>query len=198
LHVPTHILSGWCVANLLRLRPRERLGCMIAASAADVDGLGIVFGERYYHAYHHILGHNLFFALILAAVLCAFSRPRITFGIYLALSHLHLLMDYFGSGPLWDIYYLWPISRFHLRCDAAWEFFSWQNISAAGVLLVWTVAIARYQRRTPLEIMMPNLDRQLADAVAKRPRVASVAAALDIKEHADALAAVDPADRLGK
>ena len=42
-----------------------------------------------------------------------------------------------------------------------WNFYSWQNITAAFVLLLWTVAIAYVCRRTPLELLMPSLDRRL-------------------------------------
>ncbi len=168
MHVPTHILSGWCVANLLPLKPRKRLCCMIAASAADVDGMGILFGEKWYFAFHHIVGHNLFFAIAISIVLASFSRPARTFWVYLLLAHLHLLMDYFGSGPLWSIYYLWPVSHWHIRFDGAWAFYSWQNIAAAGLLLLGTLAIARYRGRTPLEVLMPSLDQQLVTLI--RPR----------------------------
>lgn len=40
MHIQTHIVSGWCAANLLDLTPRERALAMVAASAADLDGLG--------------------------------------------------------------------------------------------------------------------------------------------------------------
>ena len=145
---------------------------MIAATAMDLDGVGIVFGEKWYLAGHHIWGHNLFFCAIVAGTLAIVSRPMRTFWIYLLLAHLHLAMDYVGSGPLWDIYYLWPISRWHLRYDGAWALYSWQNITTAGILLAWTVAIARWLGRTPLEVIMPNLDRQLVDLArpgARRP-----------------------------
>ena len=46
MHIPTHILSGWCIGNVLPLNGRERLFCMVAASVADFDGLGIIFGEE--------------------------------------------------------------------------------------------------------------------------------------------------------
>jgi hypothetical protein len=42
-----------------------------------------------------------------------------------------------------------------------WAFYSWQNITAAFVMLLWTVAIGYVCRRTPLESIMPNLDRRL-------------------------------------
>jgi hypothetical protein len=43
----------------------------------------------------------------------------------------------------------------------AWEFYSWQNISAAFSLLGVTAAIGFVKRRTPLELLMPSLDRRL-------------------------------------
>ncbi len=135
---------------------------MLAATLADVDGLGILLGQRYYHQFHHALGHNIFFAVALSAVLAAFSPKRpLSFLIYLALTHVHLVLDYFGSGPLWKIHYLWPCSDFFFRRDGAWEFFSWQNLSAFGVLLAWIVMIAFRAQRTPLEAIMPRLDEKL-------------------------------------
>lgn len=172
MHIPTHILSGWCVGNLLPLSGRERLFCMIAASAADVDGLGILFGEEMYWAWHHKLGHNVFFAALLAGGLAmASSRRGLAFVAYLLLAHLHLVLDYFGSGPGWPLYYLWPASDFEIVNPRAWPFFSWQNITTAYALVGWTVWIAWRNRRTPLERLMPRLDRQLAALLPVRDAV---------------------------
>ena len=33
MHIPTHLMSGWCIASLFDLTLRERLLCMLAASA---------------------------------------------------------------------------------------------------------------------------------------------------------------------
>jgi hypothetical protein len=158
-------MSGWCVANLLPFTPRERLFCMVAASVPDVDGLGIVVSSRLYERYHHLLGHNLTFALISSAALAIFSTRRaLGFVTYCALFHLHLYMDYWGSGRDWFIMYWWPFRQgpgyLWINPDG-WAFYSWQNITAALALLVWTVIIAWRCRRTPLEVLMPHLDRQL-------------------------------------
>ena len=104
MHIQTHILSGWCVANLLPLTARERLFCMIAASAADLDGLGILVSQDLYWDYHHKLGHGIAFGLLISLTLASFSTRRVlAFCAYLALFHLHLVLDYFGSGPGWPI-----------------------------------------------------------------------------------------------
>ena len=163
MHIPTHILSGWCVGNLVpRMTARERLFCMIAATAADLDGVGIVISQDAYWDYHHKLGHNVFAALLFAGVLTIFSTTRkpLAFVSYLALAHLHLVLDYFGSGQGWAIDYLWPVAPdFHVTNPHAWGFASWQNYAAFGVLLAWTVFIAARYRRTPIELLAPRLDR---------------------------------------
>src|SRR5438045_2833935 len=103
MQVQTHVLSGWCVANLLPLSPRERGFCMIAASASDLDGLGIIGGEEMYWRFHHIVGHGLLAAIVVCGTLTIFSHRRLlALAAYLALFHLHLIMDYWGSGPGWD------------------------------------------------------------------------------------------------
>ncbi len=168
MHIPTHIFSGWCTGNLFRLTARERLFCMVAATIADIDGIGIIFGEQTYWNYHHKLGHNLFFGLLSSAILTAFSLHRFrSFFIYLALFHLHLIMDYFGSGPLWSIYYLWPTKYAVVRNPNAWEFSSWQNVVVASLLLIWTIIIAVRNRRTPLELLTPRLDQKIVNAISK-------------------------------
>jgi len=163
MHIQTHLMSGWCIGNCIRLSARQRLMCMIAASAADLDGLSILGGQNAYWEWHHVLGHNLAFGLLTCIVLAILSRANFAvFLLYLALFHLHLVMDFFGSGPGWPICYFWPFS--HWSPDNrrwGWAFYSWQNISTALALLVWTIGIAVHAGRTPLEAIMPNLDRQL-------------------------------------
>jgi inner membrane protein len=175
MHVQTHIMSGWVAGNYLKLNARQRGFCMVAAAICDLDGLSILFGQNAYWTYHHLLTHDLVFAIISSAVLAYFSpRPLRSFLIYFSLFHLHLLMDYYGSGRDWDIYYLYPFSRRSLHNVHAWDFYSWQNLTAAGVLFAWTIVIAVRQGRTPLEAPMPDLDRQLVAWLrAKLPLVAT-------------------------
>jgi len=80
-----------------------------------------------------------------------------------ALSQLHMVMDLFGSGELWTISYLWPFSHQEFSVSCGWALYSWQNILAGIVLIAWMVLIMKYQRRTPLEVIMPKLDRQLVE-----------------------------------
>jgi inner membrane protein len=169
MHVQTHIMSGWCIADLLELTPRERLFAMIAASAADVDGLGILVSIDYYVRYHHVLAHNLPFGLVLAIVLAFFSMHRWkAFCLYLGLFHLHLLMDYFGSGPAWGFLYLWPFSNAMTQNAHAWELASWQNVVVTAALIAWTIVIAIKSGKTPFELIAPSVDRKIVDTLRSR------------------------------
>lgn len=165
MHVPTHILSGWCVASLVPgLNARERFFAMAAATLCDLDGLGMVMGmeSKAYLDYHHLLAHNLPFALLASAILTGFCTHRIrAFLLYLALFHLHMVMDYFGSGPDWPIYYTWPFTRHAIINPHGWPLSSWQNTLVASCLLAWTLLVIAFQRRTPLEWPMPDFDRRI-------------------------------------
>lgn len=162
MHIPTHILSGWCLAGLLPLNKRERLFCMLAASLQDVDGLGIVMSEELYWNYHHYAGHNIFFGLLMSVGFTAFSSRRtLAFFTYLTCFHLHLLMDYVGSGPGWMIHYFWPAHDYGIKTDIGWPLDSWQNRVAFALLLLMTIAIGFWKRITPLELLAPRLDRKL-------------------------------------
>ena len=172
MHVPTHILSGWVLGNVVPLRPVERLCCMIAATVPDVDGLGIVFGERAYQDWHHVAAHNLPFCVLSSGLLAGISRTTWhrragLFAVYALAFHAHLLMDYYGSGPGWPIVYLWPLSDTagQLVNWQSWELSSWQNTLVAGLLLAITVCIAAVKRRTPLEVLMPSLDAKFTGRV---------------------------------
>lgn len=144
---------------------------MLAASLADLDGLGVVMGldsEAYQH-WHHRLSHNALAAVLVSAGLSLWTRARLRgFWLYLALFHMHLALDYVGSGPGWAVLYGWPFlpdAATWFECPYAWPLRSWQNLTAGGILLAWTLAIAVRQGRTPLEALMPSLDRQLVEVL---------------------------------
>lgn len=142
---------------------------MVAATAADLDGLGLLVSIDYYVEYHHILGHNLLFGCIVAAVLSAFSTHRLKgFFLYFALFHLHLLLDYFGSGPGWPIRYFWPFASAEFQSAYVWPLASWQNFLVTCVFLAWTIAIAIRRRRTPFEVIWPSLEARIIQRLNQR------------------------------
>ena len=166
MYIQAHVLSGWIAGNYLKLNARERFFCMIAGGILDVDGLGIIISEKAYHDYHHIAGHNLLFGVIVSLILMFFSSHKIKcFFIYLALFHLHILMDLFGSGEFWTIAYFKPFSNYELYSQINWALFSWQNMLANAVVLAWTIVIIISKKRTPLEYIMPVFDKKLSDKI---------------------------------
>lgn len=163
VHLPTHVLSGWVAASLIpKLTPRDRALAMIAATAPDLDGLSIVMGREAFETYHHVVGHNVFFGLLVTTIITTLSNQRRTMAwLSFGLFHLHLVMDSFGSGRDWGISYLWPIVAREWVNPWRWDFVSWQNMVAAYGLVLVTIVIAMRQGHTPLETVAPNLDRQL-------------------------------------
>lgn len=161
MHIPTHILSGWCVANLFpQFSAKERLMAVLAASLPDLDGLGLIWSEDAYHAVHHIWGHNLLAAVLVSGLLSLAARRRLMcFIVCLFLFHLHLLMDFYGSGQGWGIAYGWPFSDRYYETEHAWSLGGWQNYVTLAVLVVWSWWLLRRKRRTPFEYFAPAIDR---------------------------------------
>lgn len=150
------------MADLLVLTPRERVFAMVAASAADMDGVGLLVSIDYYARYHHVLAHNLLFGGLLAAALAIFSTHRLkAFILFLVLFHVHLLLDFYGSGPGWGIHYFWPFGGGAFFCPHVWDLNSWQNIVAFEVLFLWMFGIVFWRRRTPFEAILPSLDAKI-------------------------------------
>ena len=144
---------------------------MVSASAPDLDGLSLLGGWECYYDWHHVLMHNLPFAVILAALLACFSRPKLTaFAVYFGLVHLHFALDLLGSGSDWGVDYWRPFSPVSIRWSAGWEYLSWQNYLAAFACIAAAIGIIYWKKRTILEYPMPKLNRELVDFFLKLAR----------------------------
>jgi hypothetical protein len=170
MQIPTHIFSGWCIANCLPLTARERFCCVLAATLPDLDGLPILYSKNAYYTYHHALCHN-FFGILLSSLLTAFCRKKVLmFVCCLALFNLHIVMDLLGSGLGWQIYYFWPLTTTGYEIPWAWDFLSWQNYLCMGLLLAWTLWILRAKQCSPLEYCFPYADKIFVRMLAKKAR----------------------------
>ena len=182
----THFLAGWVTANVLEGNSRrERAAIALAGVAPDLDGVGVVadlltrnsqhpldwFGE-----YHHLLGHNLGFGLLVAGLSLLIAKHRLmTAGLCLLSFHVHLLGDLLGSrgpdGYQWPIPYLLPFSSaWQLTWKGQWELNAWPNIVLTLLLLSATFLIAHRRGRSPLEFVSTSGDEAFVSAVRRRFR----------------------------
>ena len=181
----THALAGWCVAESVPgLGNRERAIIVIASVAPDVDGLGIVveLATRnsahplfWFSELHHLLAHNLLFAVLVAVAgaIAARARPIVVATLAFAAVHLHLLCDLAGSrgpdGYQWPIPYLYPFpSTLQLSWSGQWALNGWPNIAITMFLLATTFALAVRRGYSPLVLVSPGADRTVVATLRSR------------------------------
>jgi LexA-binding, inner membrane-associated putative hydrolase len=180
----THFLTGWLVANASgQMHRRERAMITLAAVAPDLDGLGVVadFLTRssehplnLYSDYHHILGHNIGFGIVLALIAFSFATRRwLTAALALVSFHLHLLCDLAGSrspdGYQWLIPYLLPFSNeLQITWDGQWELNAWPNFIVTGVALVILFVLAWKRGNSPLEMISVSANRAFVETLRRR------------------------------
>lgn len=178
----THFLAGWAVANTAKLNRRDRLLVTLAGVLPDVDGLGVLadlIGKDpadpfpFYQKFHHVFGHNIFFALLLAAgAALAGTRKVLVPLLVLGSVHLHFLGDIIGSrGPgddFWPVPYLWPFAPLDLFWSRQWPLNGWQNFAITGTLMAFTLSWAWKRGRSPVEMLSENADRGFVAALRSR------------------------------
>lgn len=177
----THFLHGWALAQFLGER-RDRIIVTIAAVVPDVDGLGIIpelltrgssHPLAWFSAYHHLLAHNLWAALLTTAAAAVLARKKAGTALLALISfHLHLLGDLLGSrgpeGYQWPISYLYPLSWREWTWSGQWPLASRQNVAITIGLLAFAFYIARVKRISPVEVFSKRADTAVIQAIAER------------------------------
>lgn len=154
-----------------------------ASIVPDVDGLGII-AERltrnshhpltWWSDYHHVLGHNLGFAIVVATFAAIFARQRIKVTLLVLFSfHLHLLGDLIGArgpdGDQWPIPYLLPFSKqANLVWSEQWALNAWPNLVITAVLIGIAIWLARRRGCSPLELFSAKADAAVIGALRAR------------------------------
>ncbi|MBF0189443.1 MAG: metal-dependent hydrolase [Magnetococcales bacterium] len=180
----THALLGWTTANTHPgLTRRERIWITVAGVVPDLDGLGILaplFTDGAlssidgYLRWHHVVAHNILFAVLFAAVAWAVTGRRLwTFVLTLISMHLHFLGDLAGSrGPdsydIWPIYYLLPFSDVAWSWHGQWPLVSWQNTVTTLILIMIAVGIVMRYGRSPVELFSVKRDQPVVEAIQRR------------------------------
>jgi hypothetical protein len=186
----THLLMGWAVANNApSLTRRDRALVTWASVVPDLDGVGIVaekLTQRSDHPllwwsdYHHVLGHNLGFALVVATAAAFFARQKVKTTLLVLISfHLHLLADLVGArgpdGDQWPIPYLLPFShRAQWTWSGQWALNAWPNLVITGILIGTAIWQARQRGFSALELFSAKADAAFIAALRNRFPVKSV------------------------
>jgi len=180
----THFFMGWAVANTVpSLTPRERAMVTWAGVIPDIDGLGIIPEKLTQHSahpltwwsdYHHVLGHNLGFALVVSVLAAILATHRGKTAVLVFLSfHLHLLADLVGArgpdGDQWPIPYLLPFSdRWQLTWSHQWALNAWPNVVITATLIVLAIVLAWRRGFSPVALFSQKADRIVVSTLRKR------------------------------
>jgi len=140
----------------------------MAGIIPDFDGAGLLLdlfshgpGQQssLWDRYHHVLGHNIGFGLLLCLLAFAFStRRRVTTLLVFLSFHLHLLGDLVGSkgpdGYQWPIPYLQPFSdAWQWIWAGQWQLNAWPNFAVTFVTGFFMFYFAWRRGVSPLEIV---------------------------------------------
>jgi hypothetical protein len=102
MHVVTHLLIGWTVAEHTTKSPRDRALIAWASVAPDLDGLGLIvdvaaplfdWTVQWYDRFRHVLLHGLPGAVVITALMTWFARKRLAAGC--------LLFSRLPPAPAW-------------------------------------------------------------------------------------------------
>jgi hypothetical protein len=179
----SHFLMSWTVANAASVTRRDRVLVTLSGVVPDIDGAGI-FAELltkntstplfWYGEFHHVLGHNVGFSLVLAtAVVLIGNRRSMTGFLALLAFHLHLLGDLVGSrgpdGYQWPIPYLLPFSTdWNLTWQYQWELNAWPNILVTLLLLGVTLYLSWKRGHSPLELVSQEADSAFVSGLRRK------------------------------
>lgn len=179
----THLLASWSVAGTANLSTRERALVTIAGIAPDIDGAGLILdmlnrnGSEHlelWEKYHHVLGHNIGFGLLLAiAALALSTRRRPVCVLVLVSFHLHLLCDLLGSkgpeGYQWPIPYLLPFSNvWQWQWAGQWQLNAWPNFAITSLLIGYGLFLAWRKQASPLQFISSRMHDGLVQTLQKR------------------------------
>jgi hypothetical protein len=179
----THFFIGWLVATPTKLNSRERSIIAFSGVIPDLDGLGIVaevltkntaYPLLWWSDYHHILGHNIGFALLVLLLATWFSTHRVLTAVLAFISfHVHLLADLVGSrspaGYQWPIPYLLPFSSsWQLTWSGQWQLNAWPNFLVTGIALFLILFLAHKRGYSIVGVFSLSADKAFVDTLRKR------------------------------
>ncbi len=184
MHVVTHLLIGWTLAEHTAKSPRDRALIAWASVVPDLDGLGLIvdviapwvgWTVQWYDRLHHALLHGLPGALLCAGLFACFAERRAATALLVFVSyHLHILGDLLGSRgggetAIWSIHYLSPLSdAMTVSWDGQWPLTSWQNTTLTVALMINALALAVQRGYSPVGLFSKRADAVFVGTVRAR------------------------------
>ncbi len=179
----THFLGGWLLANAANFERRERALVTIAGVIPDLDGFGLpvelltrnsLHPLTWWSDYHHVLGHNLGFCLLVTALAFSLAKqPWKTAGLVFISFQLHLFCDLIGArgpdGEQWPIPYLLPFSNYlKLTWEGQWALNAWPNMVITALALALTLYFAWKRGYSPMEMISRCCDQVFIETLRRR------------------------------
>jgi hypothetical protein len=184
----THLLSGWALATVAPVERRDRAIITLACVVPDIDAFGLPFEFftrnsphplTWWSDYHHVLGHNVGFALFVAVLAWSLAKRRVqTAALAFLAFNLHLLEDLAGArgpdGYQWPIPFLLPFSsRWQWVWSGQWALNSVPNLVLTAALIGFALYVAWSKGHSPVEFISKRADDALVAALRRRfPRPA--------------------------
>ena len=172
MHLEAHAGLGWLLAQVGNGGRRFRGAVLLAAVLPDLDAASYLFGPEVYIRYHHVLGHNLVFSLAVSAAaagLCRGGRLKAFLFTQLAF-YTHFFGDYFFT--VYTLKYFYPFSQAEFLSEHALWLGHPLNTAfvCVGIALVFVLAL--WCKRTPIELLSPELDERLVNMFFRRRTLA--------------------------
>jgi hypothetical protein len=148
----------------------------LAGTIPDFDGAGLILDLfsrgsgpplQWWSNYHHVLGHNIGFGILMALITFVFSTRRFITSVLVLLSfHLHLLGDLVGSkGPAgyqWPIPYLLPFSdAWQWVWAGQWQLNAWPNFMVTAITISLAFYLTWRRGVSPLELISTKANNAL-------------------------------------
>jgi len=161
--VPAHVGLGWGLAHVTQGNRCFRTAVVLASVIPDIDSISFLFGIDTYIKYHHVLAHNFLFFLVvsfLAVYFCKEMKLKTFLCTQLA-CYSHYFGDYFFTRYPLQYFYPFSNTRF-LYPHGVWlgHILNFVFLGAAAVLVI---IIGIWYKRTPVEIISPELDNRIVN-----------------------------------
>lgn len=183
MHVVTHLLAGWGLAEQTKLERRDKAFVAWASVAPDLDGFGLLIDwparalghhSSLYEQFHHVVGHGLAAAVVVTLLCLPFLKRGMLAGPLVFLSfHLHLLFDLAGSGgstpgDVWPMHYWHPFSDALVAWDGQWPLTGWQNTTLTIALMLYALWLAVRRGYSPVRLFSGRADARFVEALRVR------------------------------